>query len=416
MGAHGMKFLGLALAWLVTFAASGALASGPPVTTRWTQDGLVFATAAGMTLYTWTREDSAPGKSLCTNERYAGEKIVTGETMPYPAADKRKTCIDKWFALAAAPDATPQGLWSLVARYDGSKQWAYDGHPLYASNRDIKPGDVNGLGYSRRGLEDSWRPALAPLDLPPGLKLIRRPEGLVLALDDGRPLYVRQGVQRVCSGCAEPEPLRASALARPRDDWSIVDAGYGRKQYAFKGQALYMSPTDVEDGEVERGWAVAVYRPAPQLPSDITTGLSILGGVYTDRKGMTLYVFSCGMSRVDGVACDDPGDAAASWSLVCGLPEECDKQWRLYRAAPTARSVGEWSVVDVASPIYGDPRGLTYLSSEAPARIKAWAWRGRPAYTFVGDEYPAQILGHSLDHGGQSGFNAIRVVGAQVEN
>jgi len=37
--------------------------------------------------------------------------------------------------------------WSVIAREDGSKQWAYKGKPLYLWVKDHKPGDATGDGF-----------------------------------------------------------------------------------------------------------------------------------------------------------------------------------------------------------------------------------------------------------------------------
>ena len=36
----------------------------------------------------------------------------------------------------------------MIAREDGSKQWAYKGKPLYTWAKDAKPGDVTGDGVN----------------------------------------------------------------------------------------------------------------------------------------------------------------------------------------------------------------------------------------------------------------------------
>lgn len=422
MGSHGINVFAAMLASVALLAAGGASAAkavakaGPPVSVQMTEDGPVFATLAGMTLYSWAKEDTTPGKAQCGNERHSSTRIVTGEVIPLPAADKRRSCLQKWSPLLADANASPQGPWSLITRDGGARQWAYEGHPLYSSVKDRRPGDVNGLGFGRSGLGGGgWRQAFAPLGFPPGLKLIRRPQGLVLATADDRPLYVRQGAQRACAGCDEPlQPLRAAAVAEPRGDWSVIDAGSGRRQHAFKGQPLYAASRKTEDADFGSGWAQALYRPTAGRPADISTRFSVIGEVYTTRTGMGLYVFSCTTPGADNLSCDDPGDAAAYWSVLCGLATDCDKRWRLALAPPGARQIGEWSVVDVAVPLYGDPGGTTYLPSEAPATVKAWAYRGRPLHTYVLDEFPGQILGHATQPG-NSGFDAIPVEGAEVE-
>lgn len=402
----------LALAMGAGAGVTAAEPGAPPVTVQMTEDGPVFATAEGMTLYTWPAEDTAPGKTLCNNDRVREGRDPFSNVIPLPNADQRRTCAEKWLPLAAAAGATPRGPWTLVQRKDGSQQWAFEGHPLYASIRDHRPGEVNGLTYGRFGL-GGWRAAAAPLDVPPGVKLIRRPEGLVLATLDARPLYVRQGPQRVCSGCgAPPTPLRAAAVARMQGDWSVMDTGDGRPQVAFRGRPLYVA---AETGEAPGlGWAAAVWRPTAGHPPAFSTRFTILGDVYTTRNGMGVYVFGCAAFTQDFLSCDDPGDAAAYWSVLCGKADACAKLWPMVRAAAGARPVGDWSVVDVADPLFGDTKANTFLPGEAPRTIRVWAWRGRPIHTFADDEAPGRLLGHARGTMLGSGFYAIVVAGTEI--
>ena len=74
----------------------------------------------GMTLYTWDR-DTTPGKSSCNDQ-----------------------CATNWPPLLASADAKASGNYTIVARDDGKKQWAYKGKPLYYWKDDKKAGDVEG--------------------------------------------------------------------------------------------------------------------------------------------------------------------------------------------------------------------------------------------------------------------------------
>jgi predicted lipoprotein with Yx(FWY)xxD motif len=56
------------------------------------------------------------------------------------------TCAVNWPPLKADADAAPAGEWTVVERKDGSKMWAYDGHPLYTFIKDEKAGDTKGEG------------------------------------------------------------------------------------------------------------------------------------------------------------------------------------------------------------------------------------------------------------------------------
>ncbi len=53
-------------------------------------------------------------------------------------------CEQTWIPLKAAPGSQPSGYWSLIARADGSQQWAYQGYALYSYTGDKKPGDTIG--------------------------------------------------------------------------------------------------------------------------------------------------------------------------------------------------------------------------------------------------------------------------------
>jgi predicted lipoprotein with Yx(FWY)xxD motif len=106
------------------FAASlgGAYAAGPPSVAQ-TAKGPALTDAKGMTLYTFDK-DSA-GKSACNGK-----------------------CAENWPPLMSDAAAAPPAGYSVVARDDGQKQWAYKGKPLYGWVKDTKPGDTTGDGVN----------------------------------------------------------------------------------------------------------------------------------------------------------------------------------------------------------------------------------------------------------------------------
>ena len=149
-----------------------------------------------------------------------------------------------------------------------------------------------------------------------------------------------------------------------------------------------------------------------QLPKETSSPVfrAKEGNSLTTDKGMTLYSFSCTESEAaDYLPCDDPGDAAVYWSALCGDAKECSRRWRLYRPAPGARPSGEFTIEDVSDPTFLDPAGTT-APSEAP-KVKAWAYRGKPLYTFVDDDEPGQILGDWINYFARSSFDAVLVPG-----
>ena len=91
----------------------------------------VLTNAAGMTLYTFDRDNAGDGKSVCNGP-----------------------CAGNWPPVMAAADAKPEGDYGIVTRDDGARQWAYKGKPLYLWVKDQKPGDKTGDGFN-----NVWRVA-----------------------------------------------------------------------------------------------------------------------------------------------------------------------------------------------------------------------------------------------------------------
>jgi predicted lipoprotein with Yx(FWY)xxD motif len=81
----------------------------------------VLATPSGATVYTFDKDTIGSGKSACNGP-----------------------CAQAWPPVAAQASDAASGDWTIVARDDGSKQWAYKGAPIYTFSKDAKPGDTTG--------------------------------------------------------------------------------------------------------------------------------------------------------------------------------------------------------------------------------------------------------------------------------
>ena len=112
------QFLSVAAGLLI--AASGTAMSQPAKTA----DGALTG-PNGMTLYTFDKDAAGSGKSACNG-----------------------ACATAWPPLMAADTDKPSGDYSVVARDDGKKQWAYKGKPLYYYAKDTKAGDKTGDGVN----------------------------------------------------------------------------------------------------------------------------------------------------------------------------------------------------------------------------------------------------------------------------
>ena len=89
--------------------------------------GFYLTDTSGKTLYFFTKD--TPGVSTCTG-----------------------TCLGLWPAFNAdsvtAPSVLNPSDFTPVTRYDGVKQTAFKGRPLYFYSGDAKPGEANGQGFN----------------------------------------------------------------------------------------------------------------------------------------------------------------------------------------------------------------------------------------------------------------------------
>ena len=108
---------------VLLISSAAVLAQSAPATIADTSKGKALVNGKGMTLYIFDRDTS--GKSNCNGQ-----------------------CATNWPPLTAVADAKASSDWTVVARDDGSKQWAYKGKPLYNWSKDTKPGDVTGDGIN----------------------------------------------------------------------------------------------------------------------------------------------------------------------------------------------------------------------------------------------------------------------------
>lgn len=97
------------------------------------RSGAMLTDSKGMTLYTFDRDDSG-NKSTCDGK-----------------------CAEKWVPFAASDDDKAFGDFTVITRNDGSKMWAYRYRPLYTSQEDKAPGEIN--GFDTNNLWHIARPA-----------------------------------------------------------------------------------------------------------------------------------------------------------------------------------------------------------------------------------------------------------------
>jgi predicted lipoprotein with Yx(FWY)xxD motif len=234
---------------LLTMVAGAAMAGQPDravtIGVKKTIYGEAFTDNRGMTLYART------AKEACV-----------------------ASCLTEWRPIRAAEVARPVGDWTVVTRPDdGSRQWAWQGKPVYASARDSQPGDVNGDGAA------GWETAIATRNyVPPDVQIRMTDYGETLTrASDGRTLYLKLefrndnidlvsrhlGIKIGPEACVDEclktyQPFAAPEGAKEADDWKVVARPDGSKQWAWKGMPLYTYVKDTKAGDVsgEGDWQV----------------------------------------------------------------------------------------------------------------------------------------------------------------
>jgi len=249
-----------------------------------------------------------------------------------------------------------------------------------------------------------------PEPMPPGFQVIATElEGPVLADTNGKTLYtwplnkIRNGdigetqnqtpkcsdeVQRVTSGYMSPypggfelpdldkrpsctqdwPPVIAGPGAKPVGKFGIVEGPGGRQQWTYDGYPLYTSVRDELPGDVlgsagrqTGGGDGGVYR-RPVMPK---ANVPPAFGVFTVQLGRLIGVasgYAVYTSDRDGIHTSN-----------CNA--ECLRSWRPVPAGEVAVARGDWTVFE-----------------RAPG-VKQWAYKGKPLYTFAGDEKERSFQG-----------------------
>lgn len=367
------------------------------------RSGSIYTSSAGMTLYTTALDEAKPGVFGCTST--SPQTGGMGRS-PVLRPEHRQSCVQRWPPFVAEESAIPVGLWTIVTRPNGQKQWAYNEKPVYTSSRDKASGDVNGtMGFAEQGV---WRVVEVPRRFPRGIGVVFKVDGLMLADNETERLLFTRG-ENAALNDADWTPVLASELDTPFGEWSLVVRDDGSRQWSFREMPVY-SPRDAVhlSAKVESGeWQPIVYHKARKIPAFLTMQMTVpeVGWVYADADGRTLYMFSC-FDGPDQLPCDEPGDPAAHRSALCGTGEQCAREWRPVLASPDDKPVGYWSIGDVPDPPFMDAAGAY---GEGVPTVRAWTFHGRPVYTFSGDKVPGEALAHGM-RGTSSDFGAITVL------
>ncbi len=362
--------------------------------------GYVYADPQGRTLYGLGGGFAGYSDSglACEGERYTEAKGQMDRVYKVPALAMRPTCEQVWPPFLAGEDAKPVGEWTIVARSNGAKQWAFKGKRVVLFFMDKAPGQVDGIGGGA-----AKNVLYVPTGAPPVLDARPFEQGRILSLaKSGEPLYTHDGettAKVTCIGaCLQTWfPVVAPAVSgNVNPAFTAFERPDGLMQWAFRGKPLYNYVKDGRfspelNGLDESGWSAAVLQAALKPPAGIRIETTIDSRVFADANGMSLYRFSCGDDvNKDRQPCDIPGEySEVYWNSLCGRPgKACLEQWRPVIVPAGAKPVGTtWSIVTL------DPTGEHQFQRPGLPGLQVWAYRGRPLYTYHMDLKPGDKYG-----------------------
>ncbi len=372
------------------------------ITLQKTDNGVVFADKNGLTVYT-AAFDSRKDESICTNEVKTIGDNGKGDLFTFPNLDRRPTCLSQHPLVAVEPGSKPVGLWTIVDRPDGAKQWAYDGKPLYTSIKDTRPGETNNAyGDSQQG--GNWRTVLAPVILPPEIRIGEIGRFRVLTTSDTRlTLYTsaadKDGKSHCDKACQTKwHPVMAPEFVKEQGGWTFVKNADESRQWAFQGKPVYTFDRDSFPGDYkgngQPGWEVALAQPKPSVPDAITVTQTVDGPRFGDSKGITLYTWRCSDPGLQGergqTECDNPDNRSQWWVATCTNEVKCADHWRPVLADENAKVDGTtWSIVTLQ-----DTWAPVRAAAGQPGK-KAWAYKGRPVFTYKFEDRPGMSEGEN---------------------
>jgi predicted lipoprotein with Yx(FWY)xxD motif len=390
----------------VTSASASAGGGGGGVTTEWYYSRL--GDSDGKPLYTYDKDGMA-GKSTCVAE-----------------------CAKEFPPYRVAKGAVPFGAWSIVARADGTRQWAYQGRPLYRySGVDPVPkAPVTTTGYAaadaRRAVlqdvmkldgksnspKEGWRRAALSTDvgdMPPefDLKSISTANGYAFIVPaTGHILYVFKTAPK---DPANWTPAYAAALEKNAGDFSVVVRPDGKRQWAYRHQPLYTYNDDSLPDDINGLTAQSDAQIALALRNYMPAGLAITvlpfrGPIMVTAQGKTVYVQARYHNQFGGL--ENRGGFQYSYSDAKGVGtqacvDDCLKKWQPVVAPAKAQPSGMWE-------IYTRPDGT-----------RQWAYKGAALYTYAADKSPGDNEGnniHEIVFGNGHNEDRVKMAGGDVRS
>ncbi len=239
-------------------ASPSAAAGGVTINLADSTLGKVLADGTGKTLYVFTPDAAAAGKSVCNDDCATNWPPLTSDAAP---------------TLGTGLDAED---FTLITRDDGTMQIAFYGHPVYYFAKDTAPNQTNGQGVGGKwfvvgadgnmiGAEASPAASAEPSAAAGGVQvdLADNPLGKILVGGDkGLTLYAfsaDSGGKSNCTGdCLANWPALTSdgaptlGTGLDAEDFAAITRDDNQaKQVTFYGQPLYYFAGDTAAGDTK---------------------------------------------------------------------------------------------------------------------------------------------------------------------
>ena len=210
-------------------------------------------------------------------------------------------CHYNFLPLVAPQLATKVGDFTVMARPDGTRQWAYQGEPLYTYDGDAEHGESKG-----RAVDPRFHVALAEKYFqPPNIKFgLNHRERDYLTDASGMTVYARDrfhfqvggfslkggqtGVAQLgqflgTSTCKDDclktwTPVSAPDDAKSSGYWSVMKRKEGGNQWAYLGYALYTNKGDQKPGDetAQDEFDISLGKTLPAIPQNPIDAVSAL--------------------------------------------------------------------------------------------------------------------------------------------
>ena len=155
------------------------------------------------------------------------------------------------------------------------------------------------------------------------------------------------------------------------------------------------------------GWHNVYTQRAPYPPEEFTVQDAEFGGqVLADARGRTIYLYNCIEDTFAQLSCNHPGATQAYRLAICGNGDAalCRETFPYVVAPPGASAASSlWNVMDI------DPATGQVAAPGQAGALPVWTYRGRPVYTYAGDERPGAANGHGIGEfsGTRNGYHAF---------